>query len=419
MTLFKTALKNLKRSPVMNAISLLQLVAVFLVAAVMMSTMYIRRRSYEPIKDLLGGNGFFVSFYNTCGAIRERVYNDWRDSIFTVDELNSYMNADDVVYAKKTNVGRYDEQGEILSGVCPLMLFYDDEILSRCKPALKAGRWIDKNSDVLEIVISDNNIFGWELGDMLELYAPETFTWKDLTVKVVGIVEDDADIFGFHRSRDTANDTFRYMYDTTKSHYRTQEGTPTMIASESSAMRLYPGWELVFAEAFFIYDDDTPDELIKEKAMIVGQHNGDITINLEALNENSKAYLRSELLKLLPIVIMLLILVVVSSVSVSAIATRRRLKDYAKYYVLGLQWKQCAVVNLFQALITGTAALVISIAALFVISLTPISQTITIIFNAGLVLSLLAILALYLVFSMIMPLLMLKSTTPKALLQAD
>lgn len=416
MTLFKTAFKNLKRSPVMNAISLLQLVAVFLVAAVMVSTMNIRRRSYEPIKDILGSKGLFVDFDDMAGAGRVSGSIDWFDSIFTLDELNSYMNADSVVYVKRNNVVEFRD--DLNSNIAPV-LFYDNELLNRCKPALKAGRWIDKDSDVLEFVISDNNIFGWELGDTLELIIPETVTYKDIKAKVVGIVEDDADIFGFHRPRLSTEDTFRYLYNTTKSQYENQEGGIAIITSESSAERLYPGVELNFADAFFIYDDNTPDEVIKEKAMIAGQHNGRIILNLETLNENSKAYLRVELLKLLPIVIMLLILVVVSSVSVSAIATRRRLKDYAKYYVLGLQWKQCAVVNLLQALITGAAALMISIAALFIASLTPLSQTITIIFNAGLVLSLLGILALYLVFSMIMPLLMLRSTTPKALLQAE
>lgn len=414
MTLFKTALKNMKKSPVMNAISLLQLVAVFLVAAVMVSTMSIRRRSYEPIKDILGRKGFYVDFDRWGGASRVSGSYDWHDAIFSVDELNSYMNADSVVYVRTNNVL---DSGSGL-GNMPPMLLYDDELLSRCKPVLKAGRWIDKDSDELEFVISDNNIFGWELGDTLELTVLQTAAWEDFTAKVVGIVEDDADIFGFHRPRLSTDDTFRYLYNTTKSEYE-GEGLPTIIASASAAERIYPDLETIFYEAFFMYDDDTPDEVIKEKSMIAGQHNGRIILTLETLNENSKAYLRSELLKLLPIVIMLLILVVVSSVSVSAIATRRRLKDYAKYYVLGLQWKQCAIVNLLQALITGVAALLISVAALFIVSITSLSKTITIIFNAWLVLSLLGILALYLVFSMIMPLLMLRSTTPKALLQSE
>lgn len=164
---------------------------------------------------------------------------------------------------------------------------------------------------------------------------------------------------------------------------------------------------------------DASEDVIEEAIKTAESMRATEILRLELINKNSKSYLRDELLKLLPIVIMLLILVIVSSVSISAIATRRRLKDYAKYYVLGLQWKQCAVVNLFQALITGTAALLISISALFAVSLTPLSQTITIIVNSWLVFTLLGILALYLIFSMIMPLLMLCATTPKALLQSE
>lgn len=65
----------------------------------------------------------------------------------------------------------------------------------------------------------------------------------------------------------------------------------------------------------------------------------------------------------------------------------------------------------------SAAALVISVVLLAAARLTPLSDTIMIIINPWLALALLGILALYLVFSMIMPLLMIGTTTPKQLLQ--
>lgn len=75
------------------------------------------------------------------------------------------------------------------------------------------------------------------------------------------------------------------------------------------------------------------------------------------------------------------------------------------------------MVNFFQSLIISAAALVISVVLLAAARLTPLSDSIMIIINPWLALALLGILALYLVFSMIMPLLMIGTTTPKQLLQ--
>lgn len=71
MTLLKTALKNLKKNPVMNIICLMQLTAVFLITAVMVSTMSIRYRTYAPIKDLLESKGFYTVYdYGFFGAVK-------------------------------------------------------------------------------------------------------------------------------------------------------------------------------------------------------------------------------------------------------------------------------------------------------------------------------------------------------------
>lgn len=182
-----------------------------------------------------------------------------------------------------------------------------------------------------------------------------------------------------------------------------------ILASSIALNRLYPNVEAMMDSAFFLYDDMTEGETAQTLRNAAGL-SPIITIQLSEMNANSKAYLREQLLQLLPIVVVLLILVIVSSVSVSAISARQRLNDYAKFYILGLRWKQCAAVSLFQSL-------VISIVLLAAAKLTPLSDVIMIIINPWLLLALPGILALYLAFSMIMPLLMIGTTTPKQLLQ--
>ena len=419
MILFKTAMRNFRKDPVMNVIGFVQLLAVFLVTTVMVSTISIRYRTYDSIKSILGSKGFYVKFDDLEGA-KKPGSRSYEDTFFSVDDMNAYTNADSVVAVQGAIVANYLEKPDVHVSF-PTMLFYADELLKRCKPVLKSGRWIAKNADKLEIVVAEHDQLNWKVGETYSLELFQGGWFRVIEAEIVGIVENSADIFGYNRARDGNGDTYRFLYDTHNSH-NVREGEPdrpTIISSSEALARLYPEVEAHITAAFFIYDDDTSDEFIKEKARLAGQLNAFVVDDLNALNENSKVYLREELFTLMPVIVILLILLVISAISVSAIAARRRLKDYAKYYVLGLQWKQCALVSFFQALTTVAAALIVSAAALFVIGFTPLSEVITVIVDMRLILALSGILLLYLVFSMIMPLIMLNSATPKQLLTTE
>ena len=420
MILFKTALKNFRKDPLMNIIVFLQLVAVLLVTVIMTSTISIRYRTYDPVKDILEGKGFYASFNGLYGANDSEKYDAviGRAPPMTVDELNARMNAESAIYVRETYASTLRTYPNTKNNITPI-LFYDNEMMSRYKPALKSGRWISPDADTLEVVITDENSFGWKLGDtiLFDLLVPDGELPAE--AKVVGIVEKSSDVFGYNLSRDISNDTYRFMYNTHNSHNHDRLDSPTMLASAEVFDRLYPEVESRITSAIFTYKNGTTDEFIKEDSRRAGQYGAIIIINLEEMNANSKKYLRDELLKLMPVIAVLLVLVIISAVSVSAIAARRRLKDYAKYYLLGLQWKQCALVSFLQALITSVAALLVSIAVLWVISFTTLSGVVTVLVNMRLFLALLGILALYLVFSMIMPLMMLQSSTPKELLQSE
>lgn len=405
MTLLKTALKNLRKKPAMNLICLLQLTAVFLITAVMISAMSIRYRTYTPIKSILESKGFFVTYLGaTHGALKPNGDFD-EDVIFSSDGLLEYVNADKVLLIHKHTMFYQDEAAATY--------LYDRELIKRYTPELKRGRWISPDADEIEIVIPDG-LFGADVGDELEVTL---FNWRvipPIKVRVVGVLEDTAKVLGEPRYGKDIEDSYRRLYRSADDF-----GMPAVMASTDAVQRICPQASALFiCSAFFMYDDVTAEDL-KQDMRLTGQMNGQEILSLEELNQNSRAYLKKELLKLLPVTVILFILVIISSISVSAISARQRLRDYAKYYVLGLQWRQCALVNLFQALTVGAAALVIAFAGLVTIGATELSDTFMIIWNVPLFLSLLGVLALYLAFSMIMPLLMLRSTTPKALLQTE
>ena len=416
--LLKTALRNLRKNPVMNIICLVQLIAVFMITAVMVSAMSIRYRTYEPVRDILESNGLYCVYSEICGAVKPGGATvDIRDSIFSADELREYMQADSVITIQIASAIPNGFNGErtdetLYKPARPL--FYDDEILRRYKPELKKGRWISGDSDELEVVIPEGT-YGADIGDTIDFLIVQVADPVQVSMRVVGILEDGTEILGRERPRNETGDIYRLMYEP---YYINIEGdrNPVMLASSSALERLYPGTQAQMETAFFIYNNDPDSEQWLRNA---AQLSPSMVISLSDMNANSLAYLREQLLQLLPIVVVLMILVIVSAVSVSAISARQRLNDYAKFYILGLRWKQCAMVNFLQALTTGAAALVITALVLLAAGLTPFSQSIMIIWNPWLMLSLVGILALYLVFSMIMPLLMIGVTTPKSLLQSE
>ena len=408
--LLKTAFRNLKKSPLMNLLSFLQLVAVLLITGVMVSSLCIRYRMYTPFADYIKSSGYYTVFAmdganrgNGTGA------RYWYDGS---GELAEELGAKSVLstYSLLTYGGSWwgDENS-------PDLLCYDDEIIKRYKPRLKEGRWLSTAADEIEAVISDS-AYGWHTGDVVQI--PITvgnaadMEMQTFDVRIVGMLDTGAYVYGMN-SNFESNNTYRLLY---RAFYPEMERGPVIMFSHS-VLNSFEHFSAFITQAFITYDEADFDKDAARQQ--ISSANGGYMVTLEKMYENSRAYLNEELLKLLPIVIVLMILVLVSSVSISALSTRRRLKDYAKYYVVGLRWGQCVLVNLFQSLITAVAAAAVSVAVLFIAQYTALADMFMIFWNGWVVLAMIGVTVLYLLFSMIMPTIMLKSVTPKQLLTAE
>lgn len=409
VTLFKTALLELKHNLKMVIITLLQLIVALIITGIMVSSVFLKYQTYAPFKDYFEGEGLYLYFDDASeSADPGDIMSVFDDSARLLDKTQGI----EIISAHRLHM--YMDKP-----VCDIS--YDDEIIQRYVPPLKEGRWLDPRSGEIEVVISDENNYGWKLNDIIDICPGRKLSNNDTSsvwykARVVGIVKKNAEIFGItNRSFESINYKHAYApYDAEV------EGQTLMLMSQSVLQRVDPHMHTPINGVVLIkYPDGTPEEIIQNDQKRLAEYGARVSITLPELEINSKIYLYEQLYQLLPIIVILLILVMVSSISVSAISTRRRLKDYAKYYVLGLQWRQCVLVNFFQALTIGAAALLIACTGLFIVGVTVLSDTFMVIWNAPMLLTLLGILAMYLAFSMIMPLLMLRSTTPKTLLQTE
>ena len=425
MILLKTALKTLRKNLGLNIFIFIQFTAVLLVLSFMVSSLYLRFRTYIPFRDYFEAEGYFCCFD----------YPTDTDVVRTTDtgKMLSELSASDAVavhqlilqYSDELNNSDADEQlGNVLTPdtnmIIPEGYSYDDEIIERYTPELSKGRWIDVNSNEIEAVVSANSGLS-DVGETIILWAvmkDETGYKKfySFKAKIVGELRDNAEIFcGTGRSFD--NPSYRNAF---YPYSAKTEGKPLVLLSSSAlsknAREIY---QPVHPIALIRYDENASAEEMKKDKKILMDSGCKVIFKLSEIDVNSKTYLYEQLYQLLPLTIIMLILAVVSCISGSALSTRKRQRDYANYYLVGLTWNKCILINLIQSLIIEAAALVTAFSAAAIIQATALSESFVIIINGWLILALFAALAVFTAASLIMPALMLRSGSPKEILQSE
>ncbi|MCM1299821.1 MAG: hypothetical protein NC203_11885 [Firmicutes bacterium] len=200
MTLFKTALLNLKKRAAMNILIILEMTAAIIVFAVMISSIMIRYTYYEPLKDIFESNGYFA-------LLNLRYENKEKNNFVHGAELGEYIgNPEKVISISDVSVYKESSNGGE-SYVRSVSRAYSDEAIKRFPPKLKNGRWLNTSDKVgvIETVISENP-FGWKAGDKLQLCFFGDHEGIFHTVEIVGEIEKGAKILGLNAKLDKEQD---------------------------------------------------------------------------------------------------------------------------------------------------------------------------------------------------------------------
>ena len=419
MIYFKTAWNDFKKNIVMNLFIILQVAVSLVITAVMISTISIRSQYYTPFKELFTSNGIFLKFTSSPNYdTTQMLLYDYLDN---EDILHECSNADNVYSC-------YNIFGQINSlnnGECHQFQSYDDEFIEKYQPEFLQGRWLttESTSNQIELVVSEND-YGITVGDVLSLTGYNFPEEVNFTGKVVGVFKDNAKIVGGnlydYGSTDMNFNNLYYPFN------HEIEGQMFILASDTAIQNITSDIELQFDTDYVVqpitssviitYPDNISKEQIeadKEKLLQYGIANA---ITLDELNDNSKTYLMKEAEMFFPIIIILFILASVSSISGSALITRKNLKNYALYYVSGLQWKHCSIVNLLHSVISLIISVITGLIALFVIPYTSLANNVKIIWSWHIAAAFLVLILLQLIISMIMPIIIIGRSTPKQIL---
>lgn len=421
MTLFNSAWTSFKKNIMVNLFSILQLTVIFGIIFFMISSALIRYSLYNPFKDYFLSNGIFVKFsapvINESGELTSLRNNDYFKNMFP--------NTDRIISCHHPYLVTDDAKKGMTS------ISYDDEIVKKFTPELSEGRWIkitnDKNT--VEAVITENE-YNWQVGDVVNgicLNYEENKDGEDdiqIKIKIVGKLKEGTKIIGGNSiySKNPSINDFYYPYS-----FKIEQ-TPLMLFSYSALNNIkikkldnnrpnvYQGEYSSMILNFKNQIDSQVFDEIEKKISEKSYYSIGLIANLKDFNKNSKEYITEQAKALFPIMVIILIMVLISSISVSAISTRRKLKDYAIFYINGLQWKQCALINLYESLIISTISIICSTALICIVQLTPIIDNIKIIWNWIGLLACFVVMLLYVLISMIMPFIIIKHNTPKQIL---
>ena len=419
MILLKTAWNDFRKNSIVNIFIILQVAVSLIITAVMISAISVRSQYYTPFRDILTSNGIFIKFSSSPNydSSQMNIY-DYLDN----DDILQECPDADHIYACHSMFGSIDS---LHNGESFTLQSYDDEFIKRYQPELTDGRWLtsDIESNQIEIVVSEND-YGVKVGDVLSLTGINYPNSTSFTGKVVGIFQDDSKIIGGglydYGNSDMNFNSIYYPFN------HTIENQIFVLASYSAIQNITNHFVLLFDTDYVVqpiissviltYPDNVSKEQIeadKEKLLQYGWANA---ISLDELNQNSIAYLLEKAEIFLPIIIILFILASVSSISSSALIVRKNLKNYSLYYISGLQWKNCSLVNLLYSIISLTIAVVVGFAVLFILPHTRLNDIVKIIWSPYIIGAFVVLIILQLLISMIMPLIIIGKNTPKQIL---
>ena len=133
-------------------------------------------------------------------------------------------------------------------------------------------------------------------------------------------------------------------------------------------------------------------------------------------NRNNQKYVTEEIARILPLMVCIFILLIVSTVSLNGLSVKSQLKSFSIYYILGAKWRQCITINFISSIITSVIAIIIAATAANVINLMGLWSFTVVQFGTVQLLSCLIVIIINLLASLILPIAIIKSNTPKEII---
>ena len=389
-----------KAGGIMKVFEVIQLAAVLSMMVIIVSAINSRYALYTPFEKYFDRKGYLVA------AADPMTYDK---------DFESVAGTSDIIMSQQTS--------RVIGDVSFDGIAYDDEFIESYAPPLEDGVWLsdtdityEKDGYIPAVITSCGGRY--KVGDVLshdyDLYNSVSNSTETVKAKfkIIGVVKDKANIASYFFAEPLRYPDHRGIYNVFSDEFENVDWLLTRLSDEYACFK---GSSLVWGTQFVFYDG-VSDEEFKQHG---NDLNGKFTaVALSEIKENSMQYIYEQMYTLFPIAVCIFILTIISTVSISAIYTKRQLRNYAIFYICGARWRTCALRSLKNSAITCGIAAAISAIVLIVGKLTLLKETVISfgIWHFGVCAG---VIVLYLVLSMIMPLAIIGSNEPKEVLKEE
>ena len=404
----KSAAKATGKLGIMKIFEVAQLAVVLSIMVMIVSAIVSRYELYLPFEPYLEHKGFLI--YPST---------DIEQSEFEASIDNSDYFASTWFWF---GVGKTTDMYEGIA--------YNTEYIDAYKPPMESGKWFSETDETYEkdgyvpIVISycDGK---YKVGDVIEQMYTDAIGNPTDTVrtsyKVIGVTAERANIANYPYyshgnvpSKKSAANDYRDIYSVFDYKFA---GKPLIMFRRSDVEASFSSFVKNITGCVFVFCDDLSDEEYEQRANDYSAKFNKVN-KFSDVRENSLDYIYEQMYTLFPIALCIFILTVISTVSISAIYTKRQLRNYAIFYICGARWRTCALRSLKNSAITCGIAAAISALVLIVGKLTFLKETV-ISFGIWHLAVCAGVIVLYLALSMIMPLAIIGSNEPKEVLKEE
>lgn len=398
--ILRCALKQFKRNPLMNILIITELAAVMTIVFILISLIESRFEYYLPFSDEFGSEGYLCNFEIPMAEsdITELVKNGRCEFTYYGQ---FYVN---------------DQQPDDANVPCSVL--YNDKWINAYIPTMQSGVWLDNTPDngKYHAVVTPKNPMNLKTGDCIKV---SDYDGKSIDVEIIGVLDDKQYVLGcsfFSQTDIVGRNNFFDMYYTYNTEVEADKWGLFFAKDELIGSPICNGQAGIYGIGFILTDGmNESDKDILENALR-SEFAPAYTKDLSEIRQNSFEYIKEQLYVLLPIALCIFVLTLITTVSVISISVNSQLRTYAVMYICGARWRQCAFISFVYSLIISLVSCILGAAALIVIT----HRTQTVIkYGRYEILSAFSVLTIFLVFSALIPHLILHGNQPKEILKKE
>lgn len=299
------------------------MIIMMIITIVFLSNVDRQTRLYRMTEDYLDDNSIFISFANSK----------------LLDELEAV----EKILAAQTVSGYVEQDSEekIISTAV-----YTEEMMKYLKPRLSAGEQLKKadvDEDTIAVLISRND-YGINVGDtfVYNIYSGEEIL--SVKVYVAGMISEGQKIYD---GKTEIKKSMAYEdFFTTYSYQQT--GEVVMITSEQEISKISSIKEnFVYRNCIVKLEDGVPEEsrvaniekISKFETELFGFASVNVYPEAKDLVSRSRSMLKGELLKYIPLSVIVFVLLSISITGMVTIKTARSTRYYGILYTCGMQYR--------------------------------------------------------------------------------